>query len=180
MRNLFEKALYEKYPKIFADKDKAENESPISQGIECDNGWFVIIDTLCNNIQKHIDTSFEERELAIKFNTMKSDAVADNWLRFDEWYKNPRDEIRESYKKRLLEASFQEVKDPVPQVVVEQIKEKFGTLRFYYRGGDDHVRNMVAMVEDLSSRTCEVCGSPGRTREGSWVRTLCDEHASES
>jgi hypothetical protein len=27
-------------------------------------------------------------------------------------------------------------------------------------------------------RTCEVCGQPGKRREGGWIKTLCDEHAS--
>ena len=30
------------------------------------------------------------------------------------------------------------IPDEVPQVVVEQVKEKFGTLRFYVRGGDKY------------------------------------------
>jgi hypothetical protein len=32
-----------------------------------------------------------------------------------------------------------------------------------------------AKVESL--HTCEVCGQPGTRRYGSWIRTLCDEHA---
>ena len=34
-----------------------------------------------------------------------------------------------------------------PQVVVEQVKEKFGGLRFYYQGGDEQIHGMVRMAE---------------------------------
>jgi len=65
----------------------------------------------------------------------------------------------------------------VPQVVATQVKEKFGTLRFYYDGGDEYIHGLVAMAESMSAVTCEVCGTPGQVRGGGWLRTLCDEHA---
>jgi len=67
----------------------------------------------------------------------------------------------------------------VPQVVVAQIKEKFGGLRFYYDGGDDYVRGLVQMAEDWANRTCETCGELGKQRGGGWIRTLCDKHEAE-
>lgn len=65
------------------------------------------------------------------------------------------------------------------QVVVAQIKEKFGGLRFYYDGGDDYVQGLVSMAESWAGSTCEECGKPGRYRDGGWIRTLCDEHEAE-
>ncbi len=64
----------------------------------------------------------------------------------------------------------------VEQVVVRQIKEKFGGLRFYYDGGDDQIYGMVRMAESWASRVCEECGKPGKSRSGGWIKTLCDEH----
>lgn len=63
-----------------------------------------------------------------------------------------------------------------PDVVVTQIKEKFGGLRFYYDGGDDRVDGMVRMAEAWAEQTCEECGQPGTLRSGGWIRTLCDHH----
>jgi len=68
---------------------------------------------------------------------------------------------------------------PTVEFVATQVKEKYGTLRFYYYGGDDYIDGVVAMAEYLSGVTCETCGAPGKTRDGDWVRTLCDEHAKE-
>ena len=67
----------------------------------------------------------------------------------------------------------------VEQVVVAQIKEKFGGLRFYYEGGDDKIQGMVRMAESWAGHQCETCGKPGRQREGGWIKTLCDEHEAE-
>ena len=67
----------------------------------------------------------------------------------------------------------------VPQVVVQQVKEKFGGLRFYYQGGDDAVYGMVRMAESWADRTCEECGNVGISRNGGWIKTLCDKHHAE-
>jgi hypothetical protein len=65
----------------------------------------------------------------------------------------------------------------VKQVTLDQVKEKFGTLRFYYTGGDDVIDGMVRMAESMSAVVCETCGAPGKRRGGGWVRTLCNHHA---
>ena len=61
----------------------------------------------------------------------------------------------------------------VPQVTLDQVKEKFGTLRFYYTGGDDYISGMVTMAEAMSGVTCEGCGNVGERKGGGWVHTYC-------
>ena len=70
-------------------------------------------------------------------------------------------------------------REVVPQVVVAQIKEKFGGLRFYYEGGDDRIHGMVSMAESWADKSCETCGVPGQSRSGGWIKTLCNEHDAE-
>lgn len=60
-----------------------------------------------------------------------------------------------------------------------QVKEKFGTLRFYTNGMTDIMSACIAVAENRSAQTCETCGQYGRTRGGGWVRTLCAAHAHE-
>ena len=71
----------------------------------------------------------------------------------------------------------------VPQVTLDQVKEKFGTLRFYYTGGDDYIRGLVSMAESMSAVTCEECGNPGKQTHGGWIKTTCtpceDKRAAE-
>ncbi len=68
------------------------------------------------------------------------------------------------------------IPDEVDPVQIDQIKEKFGSLRYYYTGGDEYIAGMVDLVEELSTRICERCGKPGKIRTGGWLKTLCDEH----
>ena len=79
-----------------------------------------------------------------------------------------------------------------------QIKEKFGTLRFYYEptiGGivQDIMNDVIRTAEDASGNTCEVCGnSNGRSNPSKgikydstvsvkdnrgWYKTLCNTDA---
>lgn len=69
-----------------------------------------------------------------------------------------------------------------PGYRVQQIKEKFGTLRYYCAPSSEHpspelLDALDAITEDaerVSASTCERCGEPGilrRTRY--WAKTLC-------
>ena len=77
--------------------------------------------------------------------------------------------------------------DPLIKMVEElggkvyQIKEKFGSLRFYYSLNDleGKVRQAVDKAEKESVTICQECGQPGKLRDGSWYRTLCNNHAKE-
>lgn len=63
------------------------------------------------------------------------------------------------------------------QVIVDQVKEKFGRLRFYFSGGDDSVRGMVDFAEWLSGVVCEACGNTDMSTIGQttkcWYKTCC-------
>lgn len=59
---------------------------------------------------------------------------------------------------------------------VQQVKEKFGTLRFY-APGNDRIFRLIGMAEDLSGMTCEACGKRGKLYTDGWWQTLCKEHA---
>jgi hypothetical protein len=58
-----------------------------------------------------------------------------------------------------------------------QVKEKFGTLRFYTNYEDDYIAGAISMAEHVSAHTCEVCGKQGRSRVNhGWHYVSCDEH----
>ena len=60
---------------------------------------------------------------------------------------------------------------------VNQVKEKFGGLRFYidYQGSAMHpsIRDRITRAEIESMVTCEACGRLGKERGGGWIKTLC-------
>lgn len=76
-----------------------------------------------------------------------------------------------------------------PDYTVDQIKEKFGTLRYYItpsealRDREDFdvlmwmMHAVASAAEHESSFICEDCGERGNeVTIGSWVRTLCRKH----
>jgi hypothetical protein len=71
-----------------------------------------------------------------------------------------------------------------PSFQITQIKEKFGTLRFYYKLTAppeiaDDVRKIVDEAERTTWNICEECGDVGRTAAwtGAWWTTRCVAHA---
>lgn len=60
-----------------------------------------------------------------------------------------------------------------------QVKEKFGTLRFYMTGSTPEMETLIDKAEELSRITCESCGAVGRLRGGGWYYTACDDCAKE-
>lgn len=63
------------------------------------------------------------------------------------------------------------------EIFVTQIKEKFGTIRFYTNGLIDGGYEIINKYEKLSEKTCEICGTKGEmiVNRG-WYQTLCEEH----
>ena len=58
-----------------------------------------------------------------------------------------------------------------------QVKEKFGTLRFYTDYEDEYISGAISMAEHVSTHTCEVCGKQGKSRVNhGWYYVSCDEH----
>lgn len=103
------------------------------------------------------------------------------WVILDKLMGQIQHHIDWSHKQRQwdIDNAKEDVREVVPQVVISQIKEKFGGLRFYYDGGDDYISGLVTMAESWAGSICEDCGSIGTRRDGGWIRTLCDKHEAE-
>jgi hypothetical protein len=157
-------------------------------GFECRDGWYNILDKACSLIQGHIDYTRAQRARALRYNRALHHAVRGNvrplqmHFTFDKYATEPSEYGIKKAAEALedIEPQCKRVPEACPQVVATQIKEKFGTLRFYYFGGDDYCHGVESMAESMSAVTCEVCGSSGKLRNGGWIRTLCDEHAKEA
>ncbi|MCG3704326.1 hypothetical protein L5F68_08265 [Aliarcobacter butzleri] len=72
--------------------------------------------------------------------------------------------------------------------LIQQIKEKFGTLRFYYNTlnlqyppiVEKSISALVSIAEIKSAEICEYCGNYGETRTNGIVHTSCEEHKLEN
>jgi hypothetical protein len=56
-----------------------------------------------------------------------------------------------------------------------QVKEKYGTLRFYMSCETDEIWQLIRETEKISSHTCEACGEPGIMRGTKWFSVRCDK-----
>ena len=134
MNHELELKLYNKYPKILQDCGKSPMESCMSFWMECDDGWYNLLDKCMEKLQYFCD---------------------------------------------LCSKNGEEV-----QVVANQIKEKYSTLRFYVSVyGANSIENsiiddIISEAERKSSYTCEVTGNHGEPcKRGGWYKTLCYEEA---
>jgi hypothetical protein len=124
MRADLEATLIQRWPDIFRGRDKPLTDSLMGHGIATGDGWFAILDALCEVLSTHAPS-----------------------------------------RGRIA-----------PEAV--QIKEKFAGLRFYAHGADDWDRGAIVLAEQVSARTCEFTGNPGRPHMiGGWHCTLSPETA---
>jgi len=59
---------------------------------------------------------------------------------------------------------------------VHQVKEKFGSLRWYDNSDYGAINERVNQACDETEVTCEVCGKEGTIGGRNWIKTLCKEH----
>jgi hypothetical protein len=176
MKQELDELLCKKYPKMMVNRYKPMTETCMCWGFACGNGWFNILNQLMGNIQHHIDWKRKQRAMALKYNRALKRAINGDkagLIRYYTYGPTPTDYTYESVERDIKQAKFRDVPDIVPQVTLDQVKEKFGTLRFYYTGGDDYISGMVSLAESMSGVTCEGCGNVGERSGEGWIRTIC-------
>jgi hypothetical protein len=184
MKKELDEALCKKYPKIFRDRHAPMTQTAMCWGFDCGDGWYNIIDAMCSNVQWHIDQSRKNRLRTLRYNRALKRALNGDNIALIKYYNWGLSERNREWAMRnaehdVEEATFRIVPEICPQVVATQVKEKFGTLRFYYYGGDDYCRGAESMAASMTARTCEDCGNPGKLLTQGWHRTLCETHAKE-
>jgi len=193
MKTELQKKLLEKYSHFFQTDlkiyigEKSMNEEvhellnqeeivlPIQFGFECGNGWYMLLDELMAEIDNHLKNVNRWREKGEhKYKFLKN---LSHELRIRSAHKQKmRKKLGEWIEKRAPRVHL-----PFLTVNIDQIKEKFGGLRFYYSGGDDFIFGAVSLAENMSYKICECCGTTkniGQTK--GWITTLCKECAEKN
>jgi hypothetical protein len=73
--------------------------------------------------------------------------------------------------------------EKAPRLRITQVKEKYGTLRYYVLGLPaahcDAIDRAIERAEEESGRTCEACGAAGTLRQGTfgYIYAACDRQA---
>ena len=170
-----DKQLCDKYPKIFTNRYKSPQETCMCWGLEVGDGWYNLVDVLCEALTYTFTTGIfideeDGKQLGIKPHIDKEGKATYLFV----------------------------VKSP--QVVADQVKEKFGTLRFYChlvydkdnislvetkkypeldlinRRFADYIDGIVHFADVASGKTCEVTGTEGSLKvRGGWWKTLSND-----
>lgn len=175
MTKELEDKLIEKYPKLFMNRNAPPTASLMCFGCECGDGWYRLLDHLFGYL-----TSIMTHPLELDY--------------VDE-YKNKHRQDKDYYSKYCTYEVLP------PQIILDQVKEKYGTLRVYYHTDMDDIpedvwgilnlKNFYAEMEKYNQRidaaidyaeyqssvTCEVTGSEGKLYSKGWFRTMCPEEA---
>jgi hypothetical protein len=175
MNTKLEKQLIDKYPKLFKNGNRPPTESLMCFGCECDDGWYKILDHLFGYL-----TNLMETELRIPYT---------------QEYRAKHKDDKDYYQKH------QSAVIAPPQIILDQVKEKFATLSVYYYTDMEDIPDEIWGILDLneyyarlkkyndkidlainyaefqSSVTCEVTGKDGKLYTNGWNRVLCDEEA---
>lgn len=180
MKAELQQKIFDKYPKIFGDRTKPMTETCMCWGIDVGDGWYEIIDTLCEALTNTYTTSIqvdEEDGMRLGIEPYNFDGKTSYYFTIEP-----------------------------PQVIASQVKEKFGMLRFYHyfeHNKDvnflletgkypllkeacdrfyNYVDGIVHFAETASVSTCEITGLPGElhasggTRMG-WLKVLNKDYA---
>lgn len=168
-----QKQLEKKYPSVLFTKKGADADCPYDQrGIECGDGWFDLIDNVCNLIHNR-----NQHTPYIEKNGIKK------------WY---RDCIYYPYIYKLAIYTlpfkayhrFQAIFNPIVKWVpdnkfhktrIVRIKEKFGGLRIYLNNGNEYAYGAVDIALNLSYHICEECGTTENVTVNSkgWIKAYC-------
>jgi hypothetical protein len=156
MRDDLDKKLCAEFPSIFRDRHGDMKDTCMVWGFPGD-GWYDLVRNIC---------LFIENALA----NAKSQAI----FRYKQ--KNNID-----YMADLSPEVLKELKVDEMRVVADQVKEKYGTLRFYWHGDNlpedtwAEINGAVSMAEMLSDSICENCGERGEMRGPGWMSVKCDK-----
>lgn len=179
--------LMEKYPTLFRMEGGKMLSPPC--GIYAPVGWYKLIDDCCASIVEYQSnnniTVNQKISSRVGYNICKCiHYVLSEFRKFFMPYIYQDTELLKeianiSVKLKSLQYNkfSRFISKPKDPVYICQIKEKFGTLRFYVDGGDEIINGIIRHAEFISSRTCEVTGNLGAlcNSRGGWFKTLSPE-----
>jgi len=180
MKEELQLELVKKYPELLTDFRGDPKQTCMAWGIECGDGWFKILDHLFSYLNS----------------LMKTNLVISYTKDYRDEHKNDKDYYENHYSIRIKP----------PQLTIDQVKEKYGTLTVYYHANFEDLEDLseeilniidreeydkkikrfydkvdfaISYAEYQSSITCEDTGKDGKLYTRGWHRTMCDEVAIE-
>jgi len=87
------------------------------------------------------------------------------------WKKKFGIQMCEDIRKELIKFDY------LKEYSLMQVKEKYGTLRWYDMGvpKDSKINDIVSYYEDVSAATCQYCGKPSKYCTDGWIMYVCED-----
>lgn len=130
---------------------------PIAYGFECGDGWFQIIDECLTSILSVLGEKdiFEVTQIKEKLGTLRIyyEYSQASGFRYQLPYKFNR--LTRWYVQRFFDL----------------VRHKIGLFSKI-----EMIDNQIRIANNKSSKTCEVCGKPGKLNNKGWIFAACEEH----
>lgn len=152
MKKELQEKLYSKYPHLFKQKDLSVKESCMAWGLECDIGWYDLIDKACSKIVEiDIEKRMQFTQIKEKFGT----------IRMYYCIIQPDDSHEEKYNIDFI--------DTGERITVGDVSKDN---EFLF----EKIDKIIGEAEDTSAITCELCGKSGKLQsKHGWLKTICEE-----
>ncbi len=158
MDKKLEEKLVERYPIVFKDYGGDIRRTCMGWGMSCGDGWFQLIDKLCEDITnligdkdiKVIATQVKEKFGGLRFYYHVSEKPS--------LLSKLNSSIQSFMFSRKLGKEYWSIVD---------FRKKF------YRTAYEKISDIIDKAEENSYKICEVCGRPGEAR-GGWIKTTCE------
>lgn len=165
-KEITDQLLCQRFPHVFADRRADMRTTCMCWGFEVGPGWMGILYDAATNLEPLIVGWIADNPYPNKFPSWVFSRynmhVSLQWrcysfLAIWDWI--------------LVGLGLRQPKPWWPRA--SQVKEKYGTLRFYLTSGIDEMYAIADNAESQSSVTCETCGKPGKIRGQGWYSTRC-------
>lgn len=163
--------LVKDHPILFASRYADMRTTAMCWGFECGDGWYGLLKEAADKLEPLCRADYEKYAPLEKA-----------------WYKHIRNGIAFTAKVPFIFSVLYKIVNSIQPNVYNsplyyyggppralQVKEKFGTLRFYMTHQTEEMDAIITEAERKSSVTCEECGKPGKVIGGGWLYCRCRE-----
>lgn len=165
MKKELELQLKKEFPNLYSDLYGDCRTTCMAWGFECGDGWFQLLYDLSSKLEPLVK---KERRWY-----KRTHHYISRWLYWIKAYKiKPNQFVKDTG--GMSWTDYNKVSHR-KHSRASQVKEKYGTLRFYMTTETKEMTQYINEAESLSAVTCETCGNPGKMCNTGWCNTICDD-----
>jgi hypothetical protein len=159
MDKQLEMKLVKKYPIIFKDYGGDIRKTCMGWGLECGDGWFKLINEMCEDVTKLIKGKNIEIiaiQVKEKFGGLRFYYVTDHKITIIS-------KLNSLIKQFMFSNKFGK-----QYWLITDFRKRFWKTTY------EKISDRIREAELDSYKICDICGNPGKRRGGDWIKTLCD------